>query len=126
MPILGPNGMPVRQSRAIPDEILAQVLSDHETRLNALAAQQVHLGIMVEYLTDRLQVAVPELEIDPKEFAEYRTVRFEEMKKEALAVAKARQRSIKAADAVATEPPTVLDDMDLDLTEIDMDLDDIG
>lgn len=117
--ILGPNGLPVRPSRQIPDEVIIHHLGDHDARLNALAAQSVHLGIMVEYLVQELGNALPDFDLDAEEFAAFRDKRFAEMKQEAQQIDQARTAA--AAERARNEA----DVADLDLDEID-DVGEIG
>lgn len=114
--LLGPNGMPVRPQRQLPDQVIVHHLSDHDARLNALAAQSVHLGIMVEYLVDQLGKALPDFDLDAEEFAEFRNRRFKEMKAEAL--------EIDAANARLEAQQEGVGEVDIDLDEID-DIEDI-
>ena len=58
------------QSRQIPDEVLAQVLAEHEARLNAIAAQQIQRAIMIEYFSNLLDEAVPDFVMDDDDFSE--------------------------------------------------------
>ena len=88
--LLGPNGLPLRPQRQLPDEVIIHHLGDLDARANALAAQAVHLGIMVEYLVDQLGKVLPDFDMDPEEFAEFRARRFTEMQTEAEEVDKAR------------------------------------
>tara|TARA_Y100001938_G_C7944934_1_gene356281 strand:- start:15 stop:401 length:387 start_codon:yes stop_codon:yes gene_type:complete len=114
--ILGPDGMsrPNRtQEVSRFQDKLRFVLTDHETRLNALAAQQVHLAIMVEYLTKELVEVLPDFELDNKEFSEYRDQRFEEMKQEAIDLQEARTQARRAAEIIRKGGTPV----DLDLSE---------
>jgi hypothetical protein len=107
------SNTPPRQG--IPDDVLAQVMSDHETRLNALAAQQVHLAIMVEHLVNLLTEAVPDFEIDHEEFNEFRNKKFEEIKNEAMDLQEARRKATAAARAIRNgEEP-----LDVDLDEVE-------
>lgn len=122
MTILGPNGLPARPQRSIPDEVLIQALQNHEERLSALGAQQIHLGIMVEYMTERLTNAFEQFEIDEEEFVAFRTRRWEEMQEEAKKVAKARKAALQAADHARRNPMTEEEIVDLDLN---LDFDDI-
>lgn len=115
MPVLGPNGLPVRPQRQIPDEVLAHYLSDHEARLNALAAQNIHIGIMVEYMVQQLGQFIPDFDLDPEEFTEFRTRRFNEMKQEAQEVDELRRKAaVEQAAVDRGEIPA-----SLDLSEID-------
>ena len=111
--ILGPNGMPLRPQRQLPDQVIIHHLGDHDARLNALAAQSVHLGIMVEFLVDTLGKALPDFDMDAEEFAEFRDRRFKEMRNEAMQIEKAN------ADLAAQQAATADDIPDLDLDELD-------
>lgn len=121
--ILGPNGLPVNRTRAISDAHLQAILTQHEKKIGALAAQQVQLGVMVEYLTKKIVASVPEFEIDQQEFADFRIMRFDQMKKEAIESAKkqaegradamaaaAEVAAEVAAEAAAEDEPRDLDD----------------
>ena len=116
--ILGSNGLPRPQSSQEANAFqnkLRMVLTDHETRLNALAAQQVHLAIMVEYLTKELVEVLPDFELDNKEFSEYRDQRFEEMKQEAMDLQVARMQAQRAAEIIRNGGTPI----DLNLNETD-------
>lgn len=111
--ILGPNGLPVRPTRQIPDEVIVHHLSDHDGRLNALAAQSVHLGIMVEYLVEALGALLPEFDLDPEEFAAFRDRRFKEMQTEAKALDAARTAAVEErARNTADVADLILDEID--------------
>jgi len=71
------------------------------------------MGIMVEYLVEQLGTLLPNFDLDPEEFAEFRKRRFEEMQNEAKAIEEAR------AKAVAEQAQNQADFPDLDLDEID-------
>jgi hypothetical protein len=90
---MNPNNQ-VGQGRQIPEQVLIHYLSDHEARLNALAAQAVHLGIMLEYTTQQLALVVPEFELDAEDFAEFRERRFTEMKNEALELERVERQAL--------------------------------
>jgi len=104
------------QSRQIPDNILAQVLSEHEARLNAIAAQQIQLAIMIEYQSGLLDEAVPDFVMDDEDFAEFRERRFNEMKSQAMEMQDARRAAESASQAFAAGEEPV----DLDLSEDDL------
>ena len=111
--LLGPNGLPIRsQPRQIPDQVIVQYLTDHDARLNALAAQSVHIGIMIEYLIEQLRETVPDFQIDSEDFAEFRARRFEEMKNEAAQI-EAENNALRAQRNSANDQNIV------DLNEID-------
>lgn len=98
------------QSRQIPDEVLAQVLAEHEARLNAIAAQQIQLAIMIEYFSNLLDEAVPDFVMDDDDFSEFRERRFNEMKSQAMEMQEARRYADEAADALERgEIPAGLD-----------------
>ena len=115
--ILESNGLPrpqfSQEANAFQNK-LKMFLTDHETRLNALAAQQVHLAILVEYLTKELTEVLPDYELDNKEFSEYRDQRFEEMKQEAMDLQEARTQARRTAEIIRKGGTPV----DLDLSEI--------
>lgn len=113
--LLGPDGTPMAPARRIPDQVIAQVMSDHEARLNALAAQQVHLAIMLEYTTNLLVEVVPDFVLVDEDFAEFRDKRFEEMKAEAMDLQEARRPAQQAAATIKAGGTPV----DLDLDEVD-------
>ena len=100
MSILKPDGTP---ANAIPQQVLMQVLQNHEARIAALASQQIHLGIMVEYLTEKLEDAVPEFAIDQDEFSQFLQRRWSEMQEEAKQVAASRESDLKLAEQVREE-----------------------
>lgn len=96
----------------IPAEVIAHHLSDHETRLNAIAAQNIHMGIMIEYMFEQLTEIVPEFQLDREEFEEYRNRRFDEMKAEAIELEEARRKTQLAEEALRRGETPV--DLDLD------------
>ena len=111
--LLGPNGLPLRPKRQLPDEVIIHHLGNLDARANALAAQSVHLGIMVEYLVDQLGKVLPDFDMDPEEFAEFRTRRFKEMQAEAEEVDRAN------ATAQVERMRNEADVADINLDEID-------
>ena len=121
--LVGLDGRPLGggPQRAIPDEALAAVLRNHETRLQALGAQQIHTGLLIEYLTETLEDKF-DFEIDMDDFALFRDRRFNELKEEAKQVAKAQAEAMQAAAAVAEEgplSPEAIRDFDIELNEFD-------
>lgn len=121
MTILGPNGLPVRsqQQATVTPEMLIMALQNHEQRLAALGAQQIHLGIMVEYLTDRLGEALEGFEIDQEEFVQFRDRRWKEMQEEAKAAVKAQNRVMKAATEAVNDPAPPDENFDLDFDDLE-------
>ena len=76
--LLNAAGQPIR--RGIPDELLKQVLAQHETQIQAAVAQTIHTGLLLEFVVEKLKTAVPHLELENEEFIEFRQRRMMEMK----------------------------------------------
>ena len=115
MALLDAQGRPTRPQRTITDEMLTEVLTDYGTRIQALGAQQIHLSILLEYISDKLMEVVPDFEIDEKEYVEFRDKRYREMSKQQENMQKAQEQAEAAARTIREGGIPV----DLDLTEID-------
>lgn len=111
----------VAPQRRIPDQVLTQVMSEHEARLNALAAQQIQIAIMIEYLSQKLEEAVPLFVMDDDEFTEFRDRRFNEMKAEAMSMQEARQKAETAAKAIRNGQTPVDINLDEDAWDVTSD-----
>lgn len=105
--ILGPNGQPVRNTNV---ELLMKVAAEHEQRLQAMAAQQIHMGIMIEFMVNQLSEVIGDFELDPEEFNSYRETRFEEMRQEATELAQARDQLNSAERELANVDLSESDD----------------
>lgn len=95
-----------RSSKQLPDEVIAHHLSNHHARLGALAAQSVHLGIMVEYLVDQLSKILPAFDLDAEEFAEFRERRINEMQAEAVEIDNANKQMAVNLEEAEDQPPS--------------------
>ena len=111
--LLGANGLPLNKPRNMQD-VLLSALSSHEARINALAAQQVHLAILIEYLNSEITKALPDFELDEEEFQKFRDIRFKEMQAEAEALNKAREQAAAVSKIIQEQGIPI----ELDLDEI--------
>jgi len=120
--LLNAQGLPATRQRAIPDEVLQAVLSNHEKRLNAVGAQVLHGIIMVEFLTKELEKTMPDFDIDDEEFALYRDTRWQEMQKGAQEAERQQKAAMEAADEAKADVESgnpSIDPSFFDLDELD-------